>query len=193
MSLHIDFIVRSKVFVFSKLYFGITICIALAYVHVRKQGMKTPFAIKVVFTLFLLMNKEATDVDGGSNTAPPNLCFQWNNQDCLGGDNALLSTGLWMNYTSNFSDETGGRMLSYACQIWVYFNSTQPALDYCEGPGPRNITNVKYYLEQPEHGGGGCHCVNISFNNDCSFPNNSSGEIHRYYINCLQIVISIFN
>ncbi len=98
----------------------------------------------------------------GDNKQPPKLCIQWYEFSCIGGDNALLSTGLWLNYTSNSTDETGTVDQTYSCRVWVNYNSSLPELQYYEGADPRNITSVSFIFEQPEHGGGSCHCFNVT-------------------------------
>ncbi len=97
-----------------------------------------------------------------ADNQPPRLSIQWFDFSCIGGDNALLSTGQWLSYTSNSTDETGTVDQTYSCRIWVNYNSSLPELQYYEGAGPRNITSVSLIFVQPEHGGGSCHCFNIS-------------------------------
>ncbi len=108
-----------------------------------------------------------------SSDSLPNLCLDWYNQQCVGGHAALLTNGLWLNYSSNSTDYEGEEEQSYSCLVWIDFNSSVPVLEYYEGNDPRNITGVKYVVEQPEHGGGGCLCVNISFPTDCRLSNES--------------------
>ncbi len=95
-------------------------------------------------------------------SVPPELDIRWYEFSCIGGDNALLSTGLWLSYTSNSTDENGADEQTYSCRLWVNYNSTMPELQYYEGIGRRIITKVNLIFEQPEHGGGSCHCFNIT-------------------------------
>ncbi len=87
----------------------------------------------------------------------------------IGGDRALLSTGIWLSYTSNSTDETGTYDQTYSCRVWANYNSPLPELQYYEGAGTRNITSVSFIFEQPEHGGGSCHCFNVSINTTSFF------------------------
>ncbi len=105
----------------------------------------------------------------GGDSRLPTLNIQWYEFSCIGGDNALLSTGLWLSYTSNSTDETGTGDQTHSCRVWVNYNSSLPELQYYEGAGSRNITSVSFIFEQPEHGGGSCHCFNISINTTSFF------------------------
>ena len=105
----------------------------------------------------------------GSKSTPPALCIQWYEFACIGGDLALLSTGLWLSYTSNSTALTGADEQTYSCSVWVDYNSPLPELQYYEGSDSRNVTSVSYKFEQPEHGGGSCHCFNVTDCNDSSF------------------------
>ena len=114
----------------------------------------------MIFLLTMLHLSSWTETT--SFNQPPTLSIQWYEFSCFGGDNALSSTGLWLSYTSNSTDETGTDDQTYSCRVWVNYNSSLPELQYYEGAGPRNITSVSFIFEQPEHGGGSCHCFNIS-------------------------------
>ena len=108
----------------------------------------------IVFILFLMKCTAAT------NTAGPNVSLQWINETCIGGDHGLLSTGLRL--TLNASNETG---LCYFNTTWIKYNSPLPDLGrYCKNCSG-SISNVTIEFEQPEHGGGACHCVQIDFHN----------------------------
>ncbi len=101
-------------------------------------------------------------IETTADNQPPRLSIQWFEFSCIGGDRALSSTGLWLSYTSNSTDETGADDQTYSCRVWVNYNSSLPKLQYYEGNVSRNITSVSFIFEQPEHGGGSCHCFNIS-------------------------------
>ncbi len=117
----------------------------------------------MTLVIFLLtMSHLSSWIETTSFNQPPTLSIQWYEFSCIGGDNALLSTGLWLSYTSNSTDETGTDDQIYSCHVWVNYNSSLPELQYYERAGPRNITSVSFIFEQPEHGGGSCHCFNIS-------------------------------
>lgn len=136
--------------------------------------MKT---IKVLVTLIsqLLLCMGATAQLG---TVPTNLCLSWFNQDCFGRDDALLSTGLTLNYTCRYSStiDNGETLESYSDLIPVPFDTNQLAINYpCVQQG--NVIGVEYFFLQPEHGGGRCHCANMVFADDCSnqtYPSNNS-------------------
>ena len=98
----------------------------------------------------------------------PTLGIQWYDFSCIGEDRALLTTGLWLNYTSNSTDETGADEQSYSSGVWVDYKSPLPKLQYYVGNSSRIITSVTYIIDQPEHGGGSCHCFNITQGSDTS-------------------------
>ena len=131
-----------------------------------------------VINIVLLALSSSPWVAKSSNVFP-DMCLEWYNIGCLGGDTALLTTGIWLRYTSNSTD-LGEDEQSYSCRLWVNFNDSVPALEYYTGMNSRNITSVDYIIEQPEHGGGGCHCVNISLAKRCEFTSNSPTHKHRY-------------
>ena len=98
----------------------------------------------------------------------PTVRLVWTNESCIGGERGLLSTGLWL--TFNVSYQTGISRCNNS--LWIEYNSSLPELLEmpCEqSNGTSNgISNVTLELEQPEHGGGFCHCVEINFNNPTS-------------------------
>lgn len=114
----------------------------------------------------------------------PPLRLQWYDSDCFGEEYGLLSTGLWLFYTSNYTNPEQGNLQSYSCRVWIDFNSSLPRLEYYEGKGPKNINFVDYELYQPEHGGGTCHCVNVSFADDNSTSSApTTFPTYRYSLN----------
>lgn len=94
-------------------------------------------------------------------TAPPSgMTFNWSSSDCLGGDNALTGTGVWINYTTTFSSRAA--VFQSSSHVQVDFNSSSLNFDYnFENFGPLNVTAVQYDTVQLEHGGGECHCVQL--------------------------------
>ncbi len=124
---------------------------------------------------------------------PPNLCFDWSSPapknvsgsfdlieaSCLGGDAALLSTGVWLNYNVTYATPEGLYLGSYVNRVWVKYNAT-PFLEYGQEniEQARNITTVQYHFHQPEHGGGRCHCLKVYFRANCEDGNsiNDNGE-----------------
>ncbi len=125
-------------------------------------------ATDVLFSKLLLCFVVLYGTLGGESNLP-SVDNQWYQFSCIGGDRALLSTGLWLNYTSNSTDETGTDNQTYSCRVWANYISSLPELQYYEGAGPRNITSLSFTFEQPEHGGGSCHCFNVSINMTTSF------------------------
>ncbi len=118
-------------------------------------------ATDVFFSKLLLYFLVLYGTVGGESNRPM-LNIEWYQFSCIGGDRALLSTGLWLSYTSNSTDETVTEDQTHSCRVWVNYNSPLPELQYYEGAASRNITSVSFNFEQPEHGGGSCHCFNIS-------------------------------
>ncbi len=72
---------------------------------------------------------------------------------CVGGNAALLTTGLRLTYEIKKYDLTE----SY----WIDFNSSVPTPNNCS---LSNVTEVDYSFVQPEHGGKNCHCFVVFFN-----------------------------
>ena len=124
-----------------------------------------PFLIAFSTLLYLFSLTKTS----ASNGLPPTLSIQWYQFSCIGEERALLTTGIWLKYTSNSTDETATNEQSYSCSVWVDYNSPLPGLQYYEGNNARNVTSVSYMFEQPEHGGGSCHCFNITDTIDRSF------------------------
>ena len=94
-----------------------------------------------------------------TSTATPDLNLRWTNEACVGGQLGLLSTGLWLSF--NASDRTG---LCFANRVWIEYNSSPPYIQHnCS-----SLVNMTIEFEQPEHGGGSCHCVGIEFTNPTS-------------------------
>ena len=95
----------------------------------------------------------------------PHVNFVWTNENCIGGDRGLLSTGLWL--TFNVSDQKGNIVCSN--RLWIEYNSSLQ--DYLGVPCDQmsnNISNATFEFEQPEHGGGLCHCVRIDIERSSS-------------------------
>ena len=98
-----------------------------------------------------------------ATSSPPTVRFVWTNESCIGGERGLLSTGLWL--TFNASDQ-----IYCTSRTWIEYNSLQEFEEPCEHSNVTSveISNVTLEFEQPEHGGGLCHCVEIYFNNTSS-------------------------
>jgi len=126
----------------------------------------------LLLQLFFITNRVITIQPA---TSSPNLRLEWTNEICPGEDRGLLSTGLSLSYTSNSTDESGDDMQSYSCSIWVDFNYNLTDLTYYEGTRPRNISSMTFEFEQPEHGGGKCHCFVLNY------FSNSNQQTRRYF------------
>ena len=111
-------------------------------------------------TLFVIKTSLAASV--------PPVLFVWTNESCIGGERGLLSTSLWL--TFNASDQTGVNRCNNS--LWIEYNSSLPLETPCEQSNGTSdeISNVTFAFEQPEHGGGRCHCVKIYFNNITTSP-----------------------
>ena len=103
----------------------------------------------------LLVNESATAT---STSTTPDVNLRWRtDKACVGGELGLLSTGLWLSF--NASDGTG--MCSTANHVWIEYDSSPPYIRHnCS-----SLANMTMDFEQPEHGGGSCHCVEIEFMN----------------------------
>ena len=98
----------------------------------------------------------------------PDVNLQWTNESCIGGERGLLSTGVWVTLNvsgENSSGQTGIVGCSTHRQMIEYNSSPYiPGLDSCIA-NYSTFSNVTFEFEQPEHGGGLCHCVDIEFIN----------------------------
>ena len=100
------------------------------------------------------------------NVMYPEVCFLWTNNNC--GDNALLSTGFWLNYTVQYFNISSSYN-EYSDSYWIDYYAVPPNFNYSHiNDQIYNITQVLYTAVQPEHGGGSCFCVTVDFSNRCS-------------------------
>ncbi len=81
---------------------------------------------------------------------------------CLGGDAALLSTGIWLSYHIQ-STINGSEHNSTSGRVWVEYNATTPMLPYQNISNNEVLKRVNFSIYQPEHGGGKCHCLTVNF------------------------------
>ena len=117
--------------------------------------MSTVRSLGMIVLILLLVSSTAALI-----TTQLNVSLHWTNENCIGGERGLLSTGLRL--TLNAFNETG---LCYFNTTWINYNSPLPDLGrYCELCSG-SISNMTFEFEQPEHGGGTCHCVQIDFHN----------------------------
>ena len=89
----------------------------------------------------------------------PRLSIEWYKFNCIGGGNALLSTGLRLNCTSDSTDETGTYDQTYSNNFCVI---NKILWQYYIGVCPRNIVNVDILFEQLQHGRGSFHSFRVN-------------------------------
>ena len=100
------------------------------------------------------------------------LCLHWlvTNQFgsslrniCLGGNSAIVLNGVWMTYTAYYA----GTERTVSERRWIEYNTQPPDVLHQEDNCQLMVSKVEYNFIQPEHGGGNCQCINISFSEDC--------------------------
>ena len=136
--------------------------------------MKLLQLLIVAVAAMLLSEREASS----AGMARVHLCFRWISPNpapghdlrlaCFGGDDALLSTGIQLSYDAASTRSAGDGVVDYehyVGRVEVEYNGAAPLLKYWSNSSElRNLTRVEYLLVQPEHGGGKCHCLQVSFN-----------------------------
>jgi len=107
----------------------------------------------VFATIILIIESIAPTLRAG-----PKIRLLWMNESCIGGIRGLLTTGLRLSYTA--SDSAGA---CFSDSVWFDYNSQSSYTipHNCSS----SLTRVNLDFEQPEHGGGTCHCVEIVFTN----------------------------
>ena len=93
--------------------------------------------------------------------------LQWTNESCIGGERSLLSTGVWITITVSGGMSPRGKDVRPTRRQMIEYNSSLyiPDLDsYFENYS--YVLNTTFEFEQPEHGGGLCHCVRINFTHE---------------------------
>ena len=98
----------------------------------------------------------------------PDVNLLWINESCIGGERGLLSTGVWITLkvsgemssgkTGVVNCSTHRQMIEYNSSFYIQDLNSYLA-DYS------TVSNITFEFEQPEHGGGLCHCVDIEFIN----------------------------
>ena len=130
------------------------------------------------------------------NNFPTLLCLSWrNSSDCRGGIATLSSNGVQLSTAVYFGEETNGDLNRHSVSQWIEINpgetaavgydgDMQLASVFCSGietsssqlispPNPSGSAVIEEYsIEQPEHGGGDCNCLQIYFGSSCT-----SGDI----------------
>ena len=142
-----------------------------------------------LWLLYLVGHAASSNHSHGTTFLPP-FCFEWSSPapvpdpggynlegTCVGGDAGLLTTGIWLSYSANFSVHEGQPPQTYWNRIWIEYNSTAPSLTYQDDSSQLwNMTRVEYTFVQPEHGGGKCNCLKIFFNHSCKDARQTYGE-----------------
>ena len=111
---------------------------------------------------FLVFLFPLTDRVAGSHSVPSRVCTTWSQTNCVGGDDALLTTEVRLSYSFMFDQSCPGQVgpvFLRKGEEWMYNLSYPERRD-----NQTAIERVEYYFEQQEHGGGGCNCVEIDIN-----------------------------
>ena len=111
---------------------------------------------------FIIFLFPLTDRVAGSQSVPPSrLCIAWSETNCVGEDNALLTTEVRLSYSYMFDQGGPG-------QVGPVFlrkgEENMSDLSYPERRSNQTIEWLEFYFEQQEHGGGGCNCVQMDIN-----------------------------
>ena len=95
----------------------------------------------------------------GQSSFLPRFCTTWPHLECVGENNALVTTKVrvWYDYSdSNLTRSETGPTLFDNDEIQKVYNLTYPNQSVHDG-----AKSGEYYFEQLEHGGGDCNCVYI--------------------------------
>ena len=130
------------------------------------------------------------------NNFPTLLCLSWTNSSvCRGGIATLSSNGVQLNTAVYYGEEQNGNLNRHFVPQWININPGETAAIEYDGdmqltsvfpngsktsssqtispPNPSgNAVKEEYNIEQPEHGGGDCNCLQIYFGSSCT-----SGDI----------------
>ena len=121
---------------------------------------------------------------------PTLLCLSWrNSSDCRGGVATLSSNGVQLNTAVYFGEEANGNLNRHFVSQWIEINPGETAVVGYDGDmqsasvfhngietSSQNISpsnpsgnavKEEYNIEQPEHGGGDCNCLQIYFGSSC--------------------------
>ena len=109
------------------------------------------------FVIFLF---PLTDGVAGSQIVPSRLCVTWSQTNCVGGDDALLTTEVRLSYSYMFDQGSPGQV----GPVFLKKGEQMSNLSYPVRQDNQIIEMVEFYFEQQEHGGGGCNCVEIDIN-----------------------------
>ena len=89
------------------------------------------------------------------NQETPYICVKWtSNGICVGGSDSLASTDVVLTYGMPGDKDEFEIVIKQTVNIIFY------PLENCSN-------DCIYLLEQREHGGGECNCVDIYFNSSC--------------------------
>ena len=111
---------------------------------------------------FVLLFPLTDGVAGSQFSVPSRLCATWSQTNCVGGDDALLTTEVRLSYRYMFDQGSPGQVGP------IFLRKREENMYNLSYPKRRDdnqtIELVEYYFEQQEHGGGGCNCVQIDIN-----------------------------
>ena len=122
---------------------------------------------------------------------PTLLCLSWrDSSDCRGGVATLSSNGVQLNTAVYFEEEANGNLNRHFLSQWIEINPGETAAVGYDGdmqlasvfpngsptssqtispPNPSgNAVKEEYNIDQPEHGGGDCNCLEIYFGSNCT-------------------------
>ena len=111
-----------------------------------------------------------------SQDFPSTICVSWNSSLCVAGDRALTNTQVWLTY--NFSVDGMQRSVSgfpiskNKCGLNVTYELNYTIyVDEKMNANISQLENATFLFEQLEHGGGKCNCLDIYFDETCTFRN----------------------
>ena len=124
---------------------------------------------------------------------PSTMCLSYQaSEDCLGGRDALTFNGVWLNVSIFVrTDNMEANRYSEPDRQWIEMDMELGEEDYVQqidlptGDSLMNISGTvereEYYIEQLEHGGGQCNCLEVYFSNtsNCLQEESSTGRTQR--------------
>ena len=120
-------------------------------------------------TVLLVFSSWISGAVGQQASFPPRFCTTWPHFNCVGGDNALITTEVrvWYEYTeSELTVKETGPTLFDNNETQRVYNLSYPFQSFLNGT---EMKSAEYMFEQLEHGGGLCNCVYILI--DCAENN----------------------
>ena len=109
---------------------------------------------------------------GAVQNYPTHICIHWTSGFCIGGDNALITTTVWLTY--DYSEDNIEHGLDRLPLAKNTLENVTYSLTYASNSNNNNnntgggTTKMYYLFHQNEHGGGYCNCLDIYFDNNCT-------------------------